>query len=266
MTETTAPIPTAPGDDQPTRGTHLSTLGFLMAATGPLLMILATVLFGLDAGDATFFAFPLVLGLVGAYLVRRQRTAAKVIALVLLVLAAGAVFWTVFGLFTPGSFFDFMPAVLVLPGALLALGAGIASIRGKGRPVGGGERRAVTVILGVLGLLALASAVLTVTGRETVDDDVAADADLVVDFEDFEFDKATYETAGEVTVLVKNSDPFVHTFTVDDLDIDVDLGPFSEKLVTLPDESGTYVLYCEPHTSDPDDPSDDDMAAVLTIG
>jgi plastocyanin len=189
-----------------------------------------------------------------------------VVAVVLAVVVAGTIFWTMFGLFTPGSVFDFVPGLLVMPGALLALGAGISSIRAKGRAVGGGERRAATIILGALGLLALVSAVLTVTGRETVDADAAADADLVVDLEDFEFDQASYEAAGGATVLVKNSDPFVHTFTVDALDIDVDLGPFSEKLVTLPDRTGTYVLFCEPHTSDKEDPSDDDMAAVLTIG
>ncbi len=248
------------------RGTQLATLGFLMAATGALIVVVASLAFGFDVGDVTFFAIPLVLSLVGAALVRRPQTAAKVVALVMAVIAGFTVFWTVFGLFTPASVFDFVPGLLVLPGALLALGAGIASIRAKGRSVGSGERRAVSVILGALGLLAILSVVLTVTGRETVDDDAAADADLVVDLEDFEFDQATYDVAGGATVLVKNSDPFVHTFTVEALDIDVDMGPLSEKLVTLPEEPGSYVLFCEPHTSDPDDPSDDDMAAELKIG
>jgi hypothetical protein len=67
-------------------------------------------------------------------------------------------------------------------------------------------------------------------------------------------------------VLVQNDDPFTHTFTIDELGIDIELGPYSEELVELPGDSGTYVLYCEPHTSDTEEPSDDDMAAELTIG
>ena len=88
----------------------------------------------------------------------------------------------------------------------------------------------------------------------------------MVDLEDFEFDEDAYDVPAGGTVLVKNSDPFVHTFTVDELDIDVELGPGSEELVTMPEDTGTYVLVCEPHTSDPDDPSEDDMASEITIG
>jgi plastocyanin len=178
------------------------------------------------------------------------------------------VFWTVFGLALPDSFFDFVPGTLVLPGVLLAIGATITSIRAaKGaRESGPGERRAATIILAVLGALALMSAVLTVTGRDTVPDALADDADLVVDMEDFEFDEAAYEVPAGGTVLVKNADPFVHNFSVEALDIDVDLGPKGEALVTIPDEPGTYILFCEPHTSDTDDPSDDDMAAEITVG
>jgi plastocyanin len=151
---------------------------------------------------------------------------------------------------------------------LIAIGATVASMRAAkaGRPGSAGERRAATVILAVLGVLAAASAVLTVTGRDTVPDAIADDADLAVTLADFEFDEAGYEVPAGGTVLVKNDDPFVHNFTVDALDIDVDLGPYSEKLVEIPDEDGTYVLYCEPHTSDTDDPSEDDMASKLTVG
>lgn len=265
MTETTAAPPRQAPGDQP-RGTHLATLGFLMTAAGALIVVVASLAFGFDVGDVAFFAIPAVLSLLGVALVRRPQTAAKVVALLLAVVAGLMASLTVFGLFTPDSVFDFVPGLLVLPGALLAIGAGIASIRAKERPVGSGERRAVTTIVGALGLLAVLSIVLTVTGRETVDDDLAADADLRVNLEDFEYDQAYYGGAGGATVLIKNSDPFVHTFTLDALDIDVDMGPFSEQLVTLPDEPGTFILYCKPHTSDPDDPSDDDMAAVLTIG
>lgn len=254
--------------DTAPRGTALATLGFLMAAGGPLLLIVASLAFGLGTDDLAFLAIPTVLGLAGAALVRRPSTALKVVAIVLAVGVFMTVFWTAFGLALPASFFDFVPGILVLPGVLIAIGATVASMRAAkaGRPGSAGERRAATVILAVLGVLAAASAVLTVTGRDTVPDAIADDADLAVTLADFEFDEAGYEVPAGGTVLVKNDDPFVHNFTVDALDIDVDLGPYSEKLVEIPDEDGTYVLYCEPHTSDTDDPSEDDMASKLTVG
>jgi len=66
-------------------------------------------------------------------------------------------------------------------------------------------------------------------------------------------------------VLVRNDDPFLHTFTVEELDIDEAITPGSEVLVEIPDESGSYVVFCRPH-SDPEEPDPaEDMAANLTI-
>jgi hypothetical protein len=36
-------------------------------------------------------------------------------------------------------------------------------------------------------------------------------------------------------------------------------------LVEIPTESGTYIVFCQPHTSDSEDPGEDDMAATLNI-
>jgi plastocyanin len=267
-TAATADDPLATTEPIEPRGTTLATLGFLMAAAGPILLIAASLIVGLDTGDVIFFVLPAVSGLLGAYLVRRRSVVAKAVSIVLAVLIAMTIFWTAFGLSLPDSFFDFVPATLVLPGVLLAIGATITAIRSAKRGIvtGTAERRAAGAILGVLGVLAVLSLVLTITGRETVDDEAAANADLVVDLKDFEFDEDAYDVPAGGTVLVKNEDPFVHTFTIEELDIDVDLGPGSEALVTMPEDTGTYVLICEPHTSDPDDPSEDDMASEITIG
>ena len=70
---------------------------------------------GLDTEDLTFFIIPSVLGLLGAYLVRRRSTVAKGVAILLAVIIVMMVFWTVFGLFAPASFFEFVPCTLVLP-------------------------------------------------------------------------------------------------------------------------------------------------------
>lgn len=257
--------------DGPGRWSGLASLGLVMAAAGPLLIIAAALAWGLDdTGDLSFFAVTGVAALAGAALMRQRRTWMKVIAVVLAVLVGMALFWTAFGISSPASFFDFVPAVLVLPGALIGFVAGIAAVRsGRRRPgdvAAQGERRAMQGVLAAVGALVVVSAILSIAGRETVSDADAASADLVVDLKDFEFDAEGYDVQGGATVLVKNSDPFLHTFTIDELGIDVSLNGGSEKLVTIPDLPGTYVLYCEPHTSDTEDPSEDDMAAEITVG
>jgi plastocyanin len=253
----------------PGRWSRLASLGFLMAAAGPVLMIAAVLLWGLDSGDLAFFVVPAVLGAAAAALVRKRRRWQRVLAIVLGLLAAVMMFWTMFGITSPASFFDFVPALLVVPGALIGLVAGVASARaakGGAATESVGERRAIQGILVALGTLVVVSAVVSVSSRETVSDAEAAAADIVVDLKDFEFDAERYDAAGGTTILVKNSDPFLHTFTIDELGIDVSLNGGSEKLVSIPAQPGTYVVYCEPHTSDKDDPGEDDMAAALTVG
>lgn len=250
------------------RWSRLASFGLLMATAGALLMITASLIWSLDTEDLAFFVVPTVLGLAGAALARQRPTWMRVLAILLALAVGAALFWTMFGLAAPGSFFDFVPGLLVVPGVLIAIGAGIASLVAGRRAAGGPARRERTAVLGVaatVGVLALVSGIVSVAGRETVSDADAADADLVVDLEDFEFDADAYDTTGDMTVLVKNSDPFLHTFTVDELGIDITLNGGSEKLVTIPAEPGTYVLYCEPHTSDKDDPSEDDMTATITV-
>jgi plastocyanin len=252
------------------RWSRLASSALLVAAVGPMLMFAASLIWGLDVGDATFFAVGAVLAFAGALLLRSRRTVARVLGLIVALLVGMMLFWTAFGLATPDSFFDFVPGVLVIPGALTAIVAGIAAIRAQRRgdlvpSSGAGERKAMTVGAALIVVLAVASAALTLTGRDTVD---AAEADVTIAMSDFEFEADGSEialSAGDV-VLVRNDDPFHHTFTIEELDIDLDMGPGSEELVTIPDDaSGGYVLYCEPHTNDPEDPSDDDMAARIRI-
>jgi plastocyanin len=256
----------APAAEGASRGTTLAALGFAMAAVGPILIILAGLVFGMDTEDLTFFIIPTVLGLVGTYLVRRRSTVAKAFSIVIALGIGMLLFWTAFGLAIPSSFFDFVPGILVLPGALLAIGGTITALASRSRASGAGERRAALAIVTLVGLLGGLSAVLTLTGRDSVPDAVADEADVVVDLKEFEFDESAYEVPAGGTVLVKNDDPFAHTFTVDDLDIDVDMGPGDEKVIEIPDDPGTFVLYCKPHTEDSDDPGEDDMASEITVG
>lgn len=251
------------------RWTRLGALGLVMVGLGPFLMVTAALIWGLDvATDLPFFLTLAILPWVAAFLVWRFGTWAKVVGIVVALAGIAAMFWTAFGLAAPASFFDFVPGLLVVPGAIIAIVGCVAAIvagrRGHRTAAReGGERRAITVIVAAVAGLALVSAVLTVVGRSTVE--VTA-ADETVTLKDFEYDQASYDLATGSRVVVRNDDPFLHTFTVDELGIDVELGPNSSAALDLPAEAGTYIVYCRPHTADPDDPSDEDMAATLTVG
>ena len=262
-----AQVEQATGDGPGGRWTRLASFGLLMVALGPILMLAAGFIWGLDISeDVMFFGITALVALLGAFLVRRAGTWAKVAGIVCAVLVGMALFWTAFGLLAPGSVFDFVPGLLVIPGAIIAIVACVAALRArKATDVAPAakETKIMRVVAVVVGALALLSAILTFVGQESVD---GSDAELTVVLKDFEFDKPDYEFAAGSKVLVRNDDPFLHTFTIEDFDIDEVITPGSEVLVTIPEgASGEQTVFCQPHTNDPENPGDGDMAAKVTI-
>lgn len=257
------------GQTAKARWTRLGVLGLVMVGSAPFLMLVAGLVWGLDLAEAWVFLAPtIVLPWVAALLVWRFGTWAKIVAIVIALAALALMFWTAFGLAVPTSFFDFAPGLLLVPGALVAVIALIGAIISgrRGHLVAaraGGERRAINIVVVLVGALAAFSAVATIVSRTSVD---AADAAAAVQLKDIAYDQDSYEVPGGSQVVVRNDDPFLHTFTVDALGIDVQLGPNSSVLVDIPERAGTFVLYCRPHTIDPESPTSDDMAATLTIG
>ncbi|HVM15635.1 MAG TPA: cupredoxin domain-containing protein [Egibacteraceae bacterium] len=251
----------------PSARPRIAVLGLVVAGTAPL-WILAPE--GVEAVSfvAPFVAVPLI---VAAALWRfggRAWLAGVVAGLGLLAAAAplapGA-------LAHPDSFFDFFPLASLLFGAALAVGGSVASALQRRRglaPDGGSARwspteRAVTVGSAVA-LLALGgvSGVLTVTGQHAVSalDRFAAEPVTMVGFE-FEPDELTVPADREARFVVSNADLALHTFTVDELGVDVIVKPRSEGLVEFtPERPGVYLLYCRPHTQD-----GQGMVATLTV-
>jgi plastocyanin len=250
------------------RWTRLATLGFLFATLAPLLFIIAGTVWGLGVEDLGFFVIVGGVLAIVTFLVWRFGTWAKVVGIVVGLLAAFAMFWMIFGLFVPASFFDFVPSLLFIPGVLIGIvsciGAIVASRRGHlTERAEGGEARGIRIAVGAAVVLAVLSGVLTFAGRSTVDDASAAAATVVA--KDFDFSPKELSVAGGSQILVKSDDPFFHTFTVDELGIDESFAVGSTLLVDIPAQPGTYVFYCTPH-SDPDEPDPvDDMAGTLTV-
>ena len=249
------------------RWSRLAGLGLIMAGIAPLLMLAAGLLWGLEfEGDAAFFIVTGLLGIVSGILVSRFGLWSKVVGIIASILLLGALFWTVFGLMAPQSFFDVVPGLLLIPGALIGLICSIAAIRAHRRndvpaTADRGEARGLRLFPTIVIVLAVISAALTFFLKETVE----GEGDAQVTLSDFEFDKASYSFAPGTEIVVTNDDPFMHTFTIEELDIDETLNPGSQVKVTIPEESGDYTVFCRPHTMDPKDPQDDDMAADLSV-
>jgi plastocyanin len=249
------------------RWTDLATLGLLLSASGAILLLVAIAVFGLNPDERPFLLIVGGVAIVGTVLVRRFGAWGKVVGCVVALGLLMSLFWTAFGLSSFPSFFDFMPAVLVVPGAILALAACTSSIvagrRGhRAAAAAGGERTAIRIAIALVVVLAVASGLLTLTGRSTVG---ASGFESTVVMKSFKFNGESYVLRPGTTVLVRNDDPFVHTFTVDALGINKRTNPGDRLLVRVPAHPGTFILYCTLHTSNPTNPKPDDMAAKVVI-
>lgn len=256
-------------DSEKAKWTRLASLGLVLAGLGPILVLLAIMLWGLGPPDAdlAFFLTTIVVAFVSAFLVWRFGTWSKIVGIIAGLLLAMGLFWTAFGLAQPASFFDFVTGILVLPGALLAVGASIASIVAKRRGhyaarAEGGEKRGLQIVLGIVVLAAVVSGALNLFTRPTAS---AGNAAIRASLRDSKFDQQQYEVAGGERIFVSNDDPFFHTFTVDELGIDEGFVAASSKLIEVSDQPGTYILYCRPHTANPEDPEEDAMAATIRV-
>lgn len=256
--------------------TRVAALGFLLMAAGLLLWIAAGLIAGQSMGEmGVFFGGGAAVALIGAGTVWRFGTVGKAVGILLAVAPLVMMFWVAFSLGAPGAFAEFTGALMFVVGGLTALGFTIASLvrrRELAAAAAPGETRAMRVIVGIIALGMVASAVMTVTGRTSVEASVAAGATSAT-MSDFAFSPATYEaTAGETTTfVVHNSDAFVHDFAIEALGVDpVMVNPGSEKLVEFTAaEPGEYLIRCTLHSGSNEDPSkageNRSMSALLVV-
>jgi uncharacterized cupredoxin-like copper-binding protein len=101
-------------------------------------------------------------------------------------------------------------------------------------------------VLATVAVLGLFSAALTLTGVEGVAaEEKQGAARLKISAWDFNPEEVAIDSSSGMKLLVKNNDPIVHSFTIDELDIDVKFGPRDEKLIDFDlVPAGTYALRC----------------------
>jgi plastocyanin len=184
----------------------------------------------------------------------RHRAGAAILGVIsLLHLATSSVFLAE-GLIHPESFWDFWLGWSIVLAALLGVVAAIPVWRQKDDA--SGRARAVSLAVGGL-IVALRIAGGVATAAYESDSSLGGDVALAA--RNVEFEPANLSAGGgEVAVFVKNDDSFRHTFSIDALDVDLELPGGKAVRVEFTAEPGTYEFYCAV-------PGHEDMKGELVV-
>jgi len=143
----------------------------------------------------------------------------------------------------PASTVDFLLATVTPVIALTALIAVVGVLRRPETSSRAPRAVALTTVV-LVGLLAG----VAVAGRVAYDDPTAAPADIALTTEDMEFVPATITApSGKATMFVENRDNVLHTLTIDELGVDLQIPAKTEAKVTFEATPGTYGIVCVPH-------------------
>lgn len=218
-----------------------------LTVLGGAIIALAPVLPILSHGFDPFFAILIVPPLIGLVLIRFARKTGivwlGVVSLALLVMSAGFI---PDALMHPESPTDFVPVTMLTVGGLLAISAAVPAFRAaRGRATGS----VLPMVLGGAGLaLVVVAVAVSMVAKGTIASDAPAVGSTVVAMEDFAFGPETINAeSGEVTLYVTNNDSARHTFTVDELGVDVSIAPGQSRQITFDAGAGEYRFYCKPH-------------------
>jgi plastocyanin len=214
-----------------------SALGVAVALVGGM------IAFGEFVPPLLVFAVPFV---IGALVIRRRpRGGAITLAVVGVLTLALNLPFLVPSLGVPASTEDFIMSSVVLILLIVLLVGAIAAIRTSGS---GPAPAARSVGLAAMALIGLAIATAA-AARVTHDSAVAQPGDVQIVTSDIEFSHEHINVdAGEVTLFVENKDTTLHTFTIDELGVDLQIPSNSAARVTFDIPAGSYEFECVPHS------------------
>jgi plastocyanin len=188
-------------------------------------------------------AAPLVVGLL---LLRWPRVGAIWLGAVSLGLLAFSAPFLVDALAHPESVADFIPLALFVVGGVVCVAATVPAFRERaGAAVPSGVPRAVAIAAGSVFVVAAAVSLIAAAGIDTAPAR-AGDVRLVTEDIVFVPEASTVES-GRVSVHVTNRDATRHTFTIDELGVDLNIPPNTSQRISFTADSGTYRFYCRPH-------------------
>ena len=210
----------------------------------------------------TIFAGPIppllvfaVLWIVGAVWLRRSEKGPAILLLVTFIayLAMSGPF-IVPTLMVPASAGDFILNIASVLGAIVGIVSAIAVLRRSDTSATSAPRK---LLMGAAAVFVLLAA-LSVVALVGYDDAIAQEGDIKLVTDQLEFRPAEVEAgSGEVGVFIDNVEGTLHTFTIDELDVNLDIPAGKSARLTFEAEPGTYRYYCVPHQPD--------MEGTLTI-
>ena len=147
----------------------------------------------------------------------------------------------------PASAGDF---ILNLASLLAAIGGIIAAVfvlRGRAEEASDTPRTFGRVLVALFAL----GTVFSIFSLITYEDAEVQEGDIELVTRDFEFEDTDLEgEGGEISVFVENADATLHTFTIDALDVHLDIPASKSARITFDAEPGTYEFICVPHEAD----------------
>ena len=204
----------------------------------------ALLVFNLAAGAIIppLVVFAVLYG-VGVWLARRGGKAGPIMLGILSLLLIGVnVPFIVPALSVPASTVDFVMTGFLVVLALANLVSSVAFLRGGDAGSAGLVGRSLVALI----LVVIAVAVV---GRVTYDAPVSQSGDIELAAQDYEFNTDVIEAdSGEVSVFVENKDTALHTFTVEGLDVDLQVPGGTTARVTFDATAGSYEFICQPHS------------------
>ena len=225
------------------RGATWRTLLFWCLVAIPLLFIVLIPFIGFSP-----FLIPImVIPAIAAFFVRRGGRGGVIFALVVfvLLLLLNGPFFLLPALALPVSTGDFVSAAILSVLVVLWLIAGVAILmRGdrRSRAVG----KAIWAGAGVV----VIAVVVAIAARVTHEDATPQPGDVRLSAEGIQFSTDQLEAdSGTVGVFVTNNDQTLHTFTIDELDVNLQVPASSKEHVSFDAPLGAYAFYCIPHES-----------------
>jgi plastocyanin len=198
-------------------------------------------------GFSTFLIPIIVTPAIAAFFVRRGGRGAVIFGLVVIVLLVflNGPFFIAPALALPASTGDFISAAVLGVLVLLGLTAAIAMLM-RGDETSDPVRRVVWAAAGVV-VIAVAVALVA---RLVHEDSTPQRGDVRLTARGLKFSTDQLNAdGGRVAVFVDNKDQTLHTFTIDELDVNLQVPAASKERITFDAPAGRYRFYCVPHES-----------------
>jgi plastocyanin len=185
---------------------------------------------------------------------KRRRAGAALLGFVSLVHFATSAAFLAEGLVHPESFWDFWLGWSIV----LTAGLGVLAAAAVWRQEDDGSKRARAVSLGIMALI-VALGILGGAATIAYDSDSAQDGDIALSARSVQFEPANLiADSGEIAVFVDNDDSFRHTFSIEALEVDLEVPGGKATRVEFIAEPGTYEFYCAV-------PGHEDMKGELVV-